>query len=386
VADQRGEERLDGWKAIARHLGRDERTVRRWEARGLPVRRVPGGPRAPVYANTADLDRWLNANAALAAADADIDDDPAPALTDAPPASDKASSPVAPAPDPGHRFPTGSARRWRASILAATTLAAVAAFAFAWSARTPASPAATPPKLDANPAAIDPLAREDYLNGYHAWSLRTPAGLAQARQDFGAAIAREPGYAPAYAGLANTYLLLREFGSMTDAEAYPKATAAAETALRLDPNLAAAHRARAFALFWSKHDAPAAWAEFDRALELAPNDALTFHWYATALSMGSRKADALRMIARARALDPGSTAILTDEALILYDAGWHAQARAQLARVVALDPANADAHRYLVDIARTEGRIADFQRETGEADRLRDLPPTGMPTRVALYH
>jgi len=72
-------------------------------------------------------------------------------------------------------------------------------------------------------------------------------------------------------------------------------------------------------------------------------------------------------------LDPASTAILTDEAMILYDAGSHAEGRAQLQRVIALDPANVDAHLYLAQIARYEGRADEYRNEMARADKLRGL-------------
>ena len=355
----RADERLDGWKAIARHFGRDERTVKRWEARGLPVRRVPGGgPRAAVYAHTGELGRWLNAQGPLPE-EAEV-----PGADLGPAADPDPSRPViverAPAPPPR------PARRWRVPLAVGASLALVGAVAAArLGGRSYPGPQST--------AAFDPQARDHYLSGMAAWRLRTPASLAQARDDFGAAIAREPGYAAAYAGLANTYLLLREFGSMPDAEAYARADTAADTALKLDPGLAAAHRAKAFVLYWSKHDSPAAFTEFDKAAALAPNEALTWHWRATALQNDGRLPEALATIEHARALDPTSTAILADEGLLLHFAGRTGEARVRLARVVSLDPTNVAAHRYLAAIARSEGRMEDYRRETHLSAEMRGM-------------
>ncbi len=303
-----------------------------------------------------ELDRWLSAAAPTLLAEPDDPGDLAPFSEDAP-AED---APLSAARDPAHCDTASVASRRRRPLLAALAVAgaiAAGALAFAPVGRHTLAPHATA-SAPAAPS-IDPQARERYLDGLHAWNLRTPASLAQAREDFGAAIAREPGYAPAYAGLANTYLLLREFGAMPEAEAYTKALAAAETALRLDPNLAAAHRARAFALFWGRGQPDAAWAEFEAAARLAPTEALTWHWYATALDGAGRSAEAARMIDRARALDPASTAILADKGVIVYRVGRQAEGRALEARVLALDPANIDAHRNLARMAMTEGRRAD---------------------------
>lgn len=363
---ERGDERLDGWKAIARHFGRDERTVKRWEVRGLPVGRVPGGgARAAVYARTVDLDRWLNAQGPLpeepgAELVTDPDGDAADRHDD--PIYPLVTIPLAP-PTPPRSF-----RRLRIPAAFALGLALVGAVAVARRAET-----ITNARSD-TAQSFDPQARDRYLSGIAAWNLRTPASLAQARDDFGAAIAREPGYAAAYAGLANTFLLLREFGSMPDAEAYARADIAAEAALKLDPGLAAAHRAKAFVLYWSRHDPAAAWAEFDRAEALAPSEALTWHWRATALQNAGRLPEALAAIEHARSLDPASTALLADDGLLLYYAGRRAEARLRLKRVVALDPTNAGAHRYLGEIAHREGRTADAAAEFRLFGQLRGTP------------
>jgi hypothetical protein len=97
-----------------------------------------------------------------------------------------------------------------ALVLASASLHAVAPRALAAAASAAPFGPITP---------IDPQARKRELDGLHAWNLRTPASLAQARQDFGAAIAGEPGYAPACAGRANTWLLLGKFGAVSDGEA-----------------------------------------------------------------------------------------------------------------------------------------------------------------------
>lgn len=283
--------------------------------------------RAPVYTTVGELDRWLNAldPGLLSDPDTQSHEREASIATDAVPAP--ASKPESyqvgppaentPAPKLGPIWSSAPSvpRPVLATLALAGMVAGAIAFAPSGHRAEQAKPAVRPPDTASGLSMrMDPQARENYLNGLHAWNLRTPASLAQARDDVGAAIAHEPGYAPAYAGLANTYLLLREFGTMPGAEAYAKAMAAADAALRLDPQLAAAHRARAFALYWGRRDPRAAWTEFDRAGALAPGEALTWHWYATALDGSGRETEALRMIDRARSLDPTSTAILADKA------------------------------------------------------------------------
>ena len=81
-----------------------------------------------------------------------------------------------------------------------------------------------------------PGVEDAYLRGSYLYEQRTPETLTQALDSFHAAIQHDPSYAPAYAGLANTYNLLREYSVMPDEAAYPKAREAAERAIALDPN------------------------------------------------------------------------------------------------------------------------------------------------------
>lgn len=185
-----------------------------------------------------------------------------------------------------------------------------------------------------------------YFAGLHALSGRTPAGIKQAISSFDATLAIEPRFAPAFVGLADCYNLIREFGTMPDSEAYPKAERAARSAIAIDPDNAGAHRALAFVLFNFRRDAPSAEVEFRKSLELRPNDARTHHWWATTLLMMGRADEALQEIDRARELDPEVTAIQTDRALILAELGRVAEARAELARLATLDPSTPGPPRW----------------------------------------
>lgn len=125
---------------------------------------------------------------------------------------------------------------------------------------------------------------------------------------------------------------------MPDAEAYARARAAAQAAVALDGDLPAAHRVLAFVAFWSGGDIPTARREFARALALAPQDAQTHHWYATALSSNGEAAAALAEIRAARRLDANSTAILADAGLLTYHAGKAAEGLALLHAVIVNHP------------------------------------------------
>jgi tetratricopeptide (TPR) repeat protein len=162
----------------------------------------------------------------------------------------------------------------------------------------------------------DPQARDLYLRGRFFWNQRTGSSLVKALDAFTQASIKDPGFVQAYIGLADTYEMMPEFGSMAATDAFPKALSAAQRAVALDPDSPDAHRALAFALFYWEWKTSAAFAQFQRALQLDPDSALTHHWYATALMTVGRFSDAAREIEQARELDPVSQAILADKALI----------------------------------------------------------------------
>ncbi len=313
-------ERLDTWKQIAGFLGRDERTAKRWEAtRGLPVRRMPGG-RSTVFAYRAELAAWV------AQAPPDPADDGAP---QPPPSGVVAVVP-------------GFVQRRRLLLAggAVALIAGVAALTFGTPAHRPGA-IATPP--------------DRYLHGVYAWNTRTRAGLTEAVADFSQVILATPNFAPAYAGLANSYNLMPEFTGMPASQAFPQARLAAERAVALDDRLPDAHRALAFVLFWWNHDTAGSEREFRRALALDAASALTHHWFANTLAMRGDSARALAEIETAEQLDPASTAIRADKAHILTLAGRTAEAADQLRSIVAAAPGFAQAHRYLAILYQAAG-------------------------------
>jgi Tfp pilus assembly protein PilF len=102
-------------------------------------------------------------------------------------------------------------------------------------------------------------------------------------REYSEVIGRDPRVASTYVGLANSYLLLREDGSMPEPDAYTRADAAAQAAVSLAPQSFEAHRALAFIAFWSRQDRATARREFAQAIAAKPDDPLTHHWFATAL-------------------------------------------------------------------------------------------------------
>lgn len=364
-------QRLDSWKEIAAFFERDERTVRRWETeRGLPVHRVPGNARGVVYAFTAELEEWLRRPQAQPSETTKSDPKESSPNGECPLRRETDKLPEG---MPSH---TDRIRRhahllpW---VFAGTLSLAVflGVYSYRQTARFGAhaagSGAAVPSAAHHVPT---PEAQDLYLKGRFAWNQRTPESLNQAVDYFTQAIVHDPSYAQAYIGLADCYNLLREFSVMQPNEAYPRAIAAAQKAIELDPDSAEAHTSLAFALFWGNIDVQGAEREFQRALALAPKNTRAHHWYATFLVELARFPEALAEIERARQLDPTSTAIMADKGFILMMAGQTDQAFSLLKQVVAADPSFSEAHRYLSSLALRRKDYRVYFEEARIANRL----------------
>jgi tetratricopeptide (TPR) repeat protein len=214
-------------------------------------------------------------------------------------------------------------------------------------------------------------------------STRTADSLTAAERDFRRVVDMYPERAAGWSGLANTYLLLREFGSMGDDVAYPKAAQAARTAIGLDPKLADAWLDQGFVAFWWQGNPTAAFHDFETALQLDPTSAKAFHWYATALIAHGDFAKSLQMIARAHALDPGNRAIVADEGWLRFLAGQRTEGLATLERLVRIDPQFVSWHSYLARAYLVQARDADFLREAIATAELRGQPDTVTRLRLA---
>ena len=193
----------------------------------------------------------------------------------------------------------------------------------------------------AQPVPLDPQAYEAYdlyLRGRYFWNKRTSQGFEQAIDCFQKSIAKDPNYAPAYAGLADTYALLSGYTLTLQTEAMPKARAAALKALELDDGLAEAHTSLALVTENYDWDWQKAEKEYLRAIELNPNYATAHQWYAEYLSLQGRFDEALAESERARQLDPLSLIIATDNGSILYYARQYDRAIAQFRAVQEMEP------------------------------------------------
>lgn len=390
-------DRLDSWKEIAAYFNRDIRTVRRWEKeRKLPIHRFPGGLRGRVYARTAEIETWLRNKSASPAKENGLSPPSQPrefpAVDEvakfAAQALKRGSAPHAEPPRGQFRSsdvkaPRGS--KWSSLAFRSLGLALVLVSIPAanqllnseWirprqfhTETSSASGRLLVPALAASLHHPEPETVELYLKGRYFWNRRSADDLRRALGFFSQAIAKDPSYAPGYAGLADCYALLREYSTMPESEAYARAIAAADRAIELDDTLPEGHRALAFSEFFGRWNAVLAEREFKRAIELNPNDAEAHHWYASMLSTMQRYDEALSEIDRARQLQPTSIAILADRDVFLLAAGRRKDAIVSLVQLEHAEPSFISTHRYLGDAYLLEGRYKDFLRERREEARL----------------
>jgi len=197
--------------------------------------------------------------------------------------------------------------------------------------------------------AIDPEAYEAYLKGRYFWNKRTADGLEKAVDYFNQAIVKDPNYAAAYSGLADTYALLGDwqYAVMTPKEAMPRAKAAAIKALELDDSLGEAHASLAFCLDGFDWNFEAADREFRRAIELSPSYATGHHWYSWHLALLGRNSEAIAEMTKAENLDPLSLIINHDLAELLLIAHFSDESTEQSRKTIEMDPGFALAHNQL---------------------------------------
>jgi TolB-like protein/Tfp pilus assembly protein PilF len=185
----------------------------------------------------------------------------------------------------------------------------------------------------------DPEAYQLYLKGRFQWNKRTGESLKQAAEFYKQAIEKDPNYALAYAGLAQTYVLFNNYSVASQQESMPQAKAAALRALALDDSLDEAHAALGLYLSAFAWNQPAAEKELRRAIELNPNNATAYQWLGVVLALAIGRFDeGIAAARRAEELDPLSPVISADSGFCLFGARRYDEAIAQLKRALTLDP------------------------------------------------
>lgn len=339
-------DRIEGWKSIGAYFGRDRTTAIRWaRERHLPIHRMPGGKTGTIFALRHELDAWATSDESTAAVE----------------------NTSTPAPPIAATSALGLQRRaviWGGA--GATLLAAAAIFS---PILTGADAVVAGPVLDVLPQ--DRAIAERYLAARDLVASREAQALERAIVLLNDVTRRAPDYAPGYAALSEALILSREFGVRSDASAFSDARFAALTALRLDPDLASGHRMLGFIDYWWDHDADAARRSFDRAIALSPGDPIIRFWYGNILIDHGDFDAGLRNLNAARAMQPGSAAILTDLAWAQWSAGERTLPLQTLTRITQDHPRFVVAYDCLATIRLAEGDYAGYAAALARVAALR---------------
>ena len=184
-----------------------------------------------------------------------------------------------------------------------------------------------------------------YLLGRHDLNKRSEEGVRRSIERFGTAIAKDPDFAAAHAGIADAYVLATlGYASIPRDVAMNEARAAADRAIRAQETLSDAHTSRGFVLMNFDLDWAGAREEFERAIELNPSDARAYQWFAQCLSYQGRPEEAVPLVRHALELDPLSPLIATEAGWPHFYLGRLDEAEAQFRRAVDLDPSFALPH------------------------------------------
>jgi len=228
--------------------------------------------------------------------------------------------------------------------------------------------------LTVKTATGDREAYDFFLKGRYAWNRRTEEGLRQAIHFFEQAVSEDPLYAEAYAGLADAYVLLGYFGHLPPHEVYPRAKAAALSALGMDDSLASARTALAAVLLWYDWDWEGARREFERALADRPTYATAHQWYGGGyLTTVGRLDEAVEELKHALRLDPLSLILPTGLGRVYYWARRYDEAIRRFRHVLELNPAFVVARTWLgatyLQLGRVEEALEELRAASGAAGK-----------------
>jgi DNA-binding winged helix-turn-helix (wHTH) protein/TolB-like protein/Flp pilus assembly protein TadD len=224
-------------------------------------------------------------------------------------------------------------------------------------------------KLVAKHYTDDAKAYQLYLTGRYFWNKRTADGLNKGIQYFQQAIAQDPSYGLAYAGIAQSYIPLGRYGYISPAEACEKANAAARKALDIDDALAEAHSALAVVKDWTWHWADAD-EEYRRAIELNPSYAPARQWYSEYLLDIGRREEAFEQIRLAQEIDPTSLVLNAWIGFSYYYDRQYDRAIEHFQTVSELEPNFVTAHWFVGLSYAEKGRFDEAISELGKAVEL----------------
>jgi len=215
----------------------------------------------------------------------------------------------------------------------------------------------------ANRHPINPEAYKLYLKGRYHWNKRSLEGFQKAIEYFQLAAAKDPAYALAYVGLADTYTYFSFFDVVPPREAMPKAKAAAARALEIDNRLGEAHVSLGYVSYMYDWDWPAAGKHFEQALTLNPAYSRAHTFYPFYLSSLGRSEEALAVAKHSLDLDPASPAVSHSLAVQLYLARQFDNAIAQVHKTLELDPNFAISYELLGEVYISRGMYRESLSE-----------------------
>ena len=215
----------------------------------------------------------------------------------------------------------------------------------------------------------DNEAYEDYLRGRYFWNKRLREDVSIARDYFTKAVARDPNYAKAYSGLADSSIVLAG-NYMPPNVAFGKAQEFAEKAIFLDDTLADPHNSLAYVMYAENWDWAGAEREYKRALELDPHYALARHWYFIYLTSMKRFPEAIAQAEKALELDPLSQSINNNAGMTFALAKNYDRAGTQLYKAIELDPRNPVGYGYLGQLYEMEGEYDKAALQFQKAESL----------------
>jgi TolB-like protein/Tfp pilus assembly protein PilF len=218
-------------------------------------------------------------------------------------------------------------------------------------------------------------AYELYLKGRFFWNKRTGADLRKAIDYFNQATTKDPNYALAYSGLADSYLLLPPYGAAAPKDSIPQAKAAVKKALELDDTLAEAHASSGRIISGFDFDSQKAIGEFERALQLNPNYTTAHHWFGAGplLALG-RFDESIVEAKRSIELDPLSMINNADFGNDYYYARRYDEAITQLRKTIEIEPRFYLARYYLGQALQMKGQLPEAIAEYRRAAELDDDP------------
>jgi len=222
-----------------------------------------------------------------------------------------------------------------------------------------------------------------YLQGLFFWKKRNEQGLTLAIKYFERALEKDPDYALAWAGIADTLSLMGEYTNLSRRDLYQKQMDAIHKALAIDPQLAEAHVSFAISLMLNDWDWSGAEKEFKLGLQLDPKNATGHHWYAELLLFIGKPKEAFKEIDIAVELDPVSQGILKDKGIFQYYMEQYDEAMETALTTLEIDPGFVPVHR-LISLAYTGKGM--YEEAINETIKWGSLTGNKIKTDVALAH